>query len=45
VEKKGIPGLFSPEGFRTAYTDYQQHMIDELNAITAGTLPRSIGCA
>ncbi|WYZ38051.1 hypothetical protein EsH8_II_001557 [Colletotrichum jinshuiense] len=33
----GIPSLFSKQGFRTAYTQYQQHIIDELNDSTAGT--------
>ncbi|KAH8726305.1 Fe superoxide dismutase-like protein [Phaeosphaeriaceae sp. PMI808] len=37
VQQKGIPGLLSPQGFQTAYTDYQKHMVDELNASTAGT--------
>ncbi|KAF9692504.1 hypothetical protein EKO04_009383 [Ascochyta lentis] len=37
LEANGIPGLFSKQGFRTAYTKYQQHIIDELNASTAGT--------
>jgi Fe-Mn family superoxide dismutase len=33
----GVPGLLTPNGFKTAYLEYQQHMIDELNASTAGT--------
>ncbi|UPX18088.1 Superoxide dismutase [Ascochyta rabiei] len=33
----GVPGLFSKQAFRTAYTQYQQHIIDELNDSTAGT--------
>ncbi|KAF2854904.1 Fe superoxide dismutase-like protein [Plenodomus tracheiphilus IPT5] len=37
LEQRGIPGLLTPQGFKTAYTDYQQHMIDELNESTAGT--------
>jgi Fe-Mn family superoxide dismutase len=40
VVKNGIPGLFSRAGFRTAYTDYQQHIIDQLNESTAGMPPR-----
>jgi hypothetical protein len=34
----GVPGLLTQKGFETAYTGYQQHMIDELNASTAGTM-------
>ncbi|KAH9860797.1 hypothetical protein J1614_012130 [Plenodomus biglobosus] len=37
LQQNGIPGLLTPGGFKTAYTDYQQHMIDELNESTAGT--------
>jgi len=37
VEQNGVPGLLSPKGFNTAYTEYQGHIIDELNASTAGT--------
>ncbi|EMD61928.1 hypothetical protein GGP41_002573 [Bipolaris sorokiniana] len=36
IEKKGIPRLLTSQGFKTAYTDYQQHMIDELNTMTDG---------
>jgi Fe-Mn family superoxide dismutase len=43
VHKDGIKGLFSPFGFRTAYTDYQQHIIDELNESTAGMPPLPAG--
>lgn len=35
--QNGIPGLFSRDGFRTAYTNYQQHLVDELNASVDGT--------
>jgi superoxide dismutase len=42
VVTRGIPGLFSKKGFQTAYTDYEQHMIDELNASTSGMSPRSV---
>jgi Fe-Mn family superoxide dismutase len=38
VEQNGVPGLLSPKGFNTAYTEYQGHIIDELNASTAGTI-------
>ncbi|KAI8935657.1 hypothetical protein NX059_007181 [Plenodomus lindquistii] len=37
LEKNGIPGLLSANGFKTAYTDYHQHVIDELNESTVGT--------
>lgn len=42
LEKNGVPGLLSREGFRIAYTDYQQHMVDELNESTAGMPSPSI---
>ncbi|KAH6612667.1 Fe superoxide dismutase-like protein [Boeremia exigua] len=32
----GIPGLFSPTGFQVAFSEYQQHTVDELNNETAG---------
>jgi Fe-Mn family superoxide dismutase len=34
--ENGIPGLLSKEGFKIAYTDYQQLMVDEINAFTSG---------
>ncbi|KAH7069411.1 Fe superoxide dismutase-like protein [Paraphoma chrysanthemicola] len=37
LQRHGISGLLSRKGFNTAYTVYQQHMIDELNASTDGT--------
>lgn len=37
IEQNGVPGLLSPKGFNTAYTEYQGHIVDELNASTAGT--------
>ncbi|KAH7072723.1 Fe superoxide dismutase-like protein [Paraphoma chrysanthemicola] len=37
LQRHGIPGLFSRKGFNTAYTAYQRHIIDELNASTDGT--------
>jgi Fe-Mn family superoxide dismutase len=39
VQQKDVPGLLSAKGFRTAYTEYQQHMVDELNESTAGMHP------
>ena len=33
-----MPGLFSPEGFKTAFSSYQQHLVDNLNASTEGTV-------
>ena len=38
IEQNGVPGLLSPKGFNTAYTEYQGHIVDELNASTAGTM-------
>ncbi|KAF2176700.1 manganese and iron superoxide dismutase [Zopfia rhizophila CBS 207.26] len=35
--QNGIPGLFSPKGFKIAYTEYMEHIIDQLNETTAGT--------
>lgn len=35
--QNGIPGLFSKEGFHTAYTQYQGHIVDELNICSAET--------
>ncbi|EAT89087.1 hypothetical protein SNOG_03882 [Parastagonospora nodorum SN15] len=35
MQKNGVPGLFTPKGFNTAYTEYQKYMIDELNESTA----------
>ena len=40
LQKNGIPGLFSREGFDIAYTQYQGHIINELNQITSGEHPR-----
>lgn len=36
IVEKGIPGLLSKKGFKIAYLDYQQHMVDELNTFTSG---------
>ncbi|KAJ4340524.1 hypothetical protein N0V87_002509 [Didymella glomerata] len=32
----GVPGLFSQQGFKTAFSDNQAHLIDELNLSTTG---------
>lgn len=32
----GIPGLFTPGGFRIAWTEYQSLMLEKLNALTVG---------
>lgn len=32
----GVPGLFSQQGFKTAFSDNQAHIIDELNAMITG---------
>ncbi|KAF1971394.1 Fe superoxide dismutase-like protein [Bimuria novae-zelandiae CBS 107.79] len=37
LEANGIPGLFSKEGFRIAYTQYQKHVIEQLNTMTSGS--------
>jgi superoxide dismutase len=34
--ENGIPGLFTKEAFKVAYLEYQQLMMDELKACTAG---------
>ncbi|KAI1083274.1 manganese and iron superoxide dismutase [Whalleya microplaca] len=35
--EEGVPGLLSPGGFDTAWTQYMQFVIEKLNALTAGT--------
>lgn len=35
--QNGIPGLFSRDGFKMAYLDYHQLILDELNESTSGT--------
>jgi superoxide dismutase len=35
--KNGIPGLLTKEAFNEAWMEYQQYMMDELNACSAGT--------
>lgn len=37
LQKNGIPGLLSPKAFDIAFTQYHQHLVDELNASTTGT--------
>lgn len=34
--ENGIPGLFTKDGFRIAWTEYQGLMLEKLNALTAG---------
>ncbi|KAI1482695.1 manganese and iron superoxide dismutase [Daldinia eschscholtzii] len=36
-EGVGVPGLLSPEGFDFAWVQYQELIIERLNALTAGT--------
>ena len=36
-EQKGIEGLYSKEGFRDVWTDYQQSLVDDLSRLTAET--------
>ncbi|KAI0540754.1 Manganese/iron superoxide dismutase, partial [Xylaria digitata] len=33
----GVPGLLSPAGFSTAWSEYMQHVVNKLNIMTAGT--------
>lgn len=35
-EENGVPGLFSNEGFKQAWLDYQGMITDKLNSLTAG---------
>ena len=45
LQQNGIPGLMSAKGFDIAYTQYHQHILDNLNFIIAGTAnPASISC-
>ncbi|RPA92172.1 manganese and iron superoxide dismutase, partial [Choiromyces venosus 120613-1] len=32
-----VPGLFSKEAFKTAWTDYQNHLVEKLSSLTADT--------
>ncbi|KAI0486035.1 Manganese/iron superoxide dismutase [Xylaria cf. heliscus] len=36
-QDEAVPGLLSPTGFATAWTEYMQHVVDKLNIMTAGT--------
>lgn len=36
-EKEGIKGLYSPEGFKIAWTDYQKYLVDKLTELTIET--------
>ncbi|KAI0555177.1 Manganese/iron superoxide dismutase [Xylaria curta] len=36
-QDQAVPGLLSPHGYSTAWTQYMQHVVDRLNSITAGT--------
>lgn len=36
-EKNGIAGFYSPEAYKVAWTDYQTHIIDNLNRVSAET--------
>ena len=37
VSAEGIPGLYSPSGFRVAWTDYQQFVLNKLNRVIVDT--------
>ena len=37
-QANGVPGLLSPTGFKTAWTDYQKLLIARLNVMVAGGL-------
>ncbi|KAF2265579.1 manganese and iron superoxide dismutase [Lojkania enalia] len=37
LNQNGIPGLLSKNGFKTAWVDYMEHILGELNGITHGT--------
>ncbi|KAI0193327.1 superoxide dismutase [Xylaria flabelliformis] len=36
-QDQAVPGLLSPHGYSTAWTEYMQHVVDKLNNMTAGT--------
>ena len=38
LERRGVPGLFSKEQFDIAYTQYQGHLMSQLNEATSGKL-------
>ncbi|PWW76225.1 manganese and iron superoxide dismutase, partial [Tuber magnatum] len=37
LTEEGAPGLFSEKAFKTAWTDYQNHLVEKLGDVTAGT--------
>jgi Fe-Mn family superoxide dismutase len=43
LQQNGVPRLLSAQSFKTAYTDYQQYIVDELNLSTDGTALAIIG--
>lgn len=36
VSQKGIPDFLSPAAFNIAWTQYQTHLLEKLNSLTAG---------
>lgn len=36
-EENGVPGLYTPQAYKTAWTDYQAHVIENLNRVSAET--------
>ncbi|KAI4289430.1 MAG: hypothetical protein L6R35_001299 [Caloplaca aegaea] len=36
-ERVGVPGVLSPDAYQTAWTQYQQFLVDKLNRLTAQT--------
>jgi Fe-Mn family superoxide dismutase len=37
-QDEAVPGLLSPAGYHMAWTEYQQHITDKLNNMTAGKM-------
>lgn len=37
AESEGVPGLYSPTAYKLAWTDYQSHVIQNLNRVAAET--------
>ncbi|KAK4500412.1 hypothetical protein PRZ48_008601 [Zasmidium cellare] len=35
--EKGVPGLFSANGYRIAWSEYQEHLLSKLRELTSGT--------
>lgn len=35
-QRDGVPGLFSPRGYQIGWTEYQSHIMEKLNKLTAG---------